>query len=278
MMKNSRWNLLSLLIMTLLLSACGSFDNRDGPPSLESSNHLPLDITAIPDAVPRSEPLSKFGNPSSYEVNGKVYKVRQSSTGYIKRGIASWYGTKFHGKRTSSGEPYNMYAMSAAHKTLPLPTYAKVTNLNNGRSVVVKINDRGPFLDNRLIDLSYAAAVKLGITNSGTGLVEVKALDPRTNITASNHTTSKQGDISAKQSNGNLYVQVGAFSNHRNAERLLAQLTQAGIENIHISRTITSQNIIYRVRIGPLESVQNANNMSDKLANLGFTEQHIVVD
>ena len=113
-------------------------------------------------------------------MDGERYYVMDSSSGYVKRGIASWYGTKFHGQRTSSGEPYDMYAMTAAHKTLPLPTYAEVTNLLNGHRVIVKINDRGPFKDNREIDLSYAAAAKLGITDTGTGIIELKAIDPAT--------------------------------------------------------------------------------------------------
>ena len=125
-----------------------------------------------------SEPLSRYGNPESYVVYGKTYHTLSSSKGYKERGAASWYGTKFHGKRTSSGEPYDLYAMTAAHKTLPLPTYVEVTNLKNGRTVIVKVNDRGPFHDDRLIDLSYAAAAKLDILPYGTGEVEVRAIDP----------------------------------------------------------------------------------------------------
>lgn len=111
--------------------------------------------------VPTKEPLSRYGNPSEYSVDGRSYQVMRNSSGYKTRGVASWYGTKFHKQRTSSGEPYNMYVMSAAHKTLPLPTYIKVKNLDNGKEAIVKVNDRGPFHSNRIIDLSYAAALKL---------------------------------------------------------------------------------------------------------------------
>ncbi len=133
---------------------------------------------AIPDAVPKVEPRSRSGNPPFYEVFGQRYYVLSSSVGYIERGVASWYGPGFHKVRTSTGEPYDMYAMTAAHKTLPLPAYVRVTNLQNGRSVVVRVNDRGPFVDNRIIDLSYSAALKLDVVRNGTAFVEVRSIDP----------------------------------------------------------------------------------------------------
>jgi rare lipoprotein A len=138
----------------------------------------PVNPEDIPDAVPRKEPLSPYGNPPEYQRDGVTYHVLKSAKGYDAEGIASWYGPEFQGKRTSSGEPYDMYAMTAAHKTLPLPTYVEVTNLENGRKVVVRVNDRGPFKKNRLIDLSYVAALKLGIVGSGTARVRVRALTP----------------------------------------------------------------------------------------------------
>jgi rare lipoprotein A len=141
-------------------------------------SHLPSNWADIPDAVPKAEPKSKFGNPKSYVVFGKRYHTLNSSEGYEAQGIASWYGPKFDHRRTSSGAEYNMYAMTAAHKTLPLPTFVRVTNLDNGRTAVVKVNDRGPFYANRLIDLSYAAARKLGIVAAGTAPVDVRAIDP----------------------------------------------------------------------------------------------------
>jgi rare lipoprotein A len=133
---------------------------------------------AVPDAVPRVEPRSRYGNPPFYNVLGKRYYVLSSSVAYVERGVASWYGPGFHEVRTSTGERYDMYGMTAAHKTLPLPAYVRVTNLQNGRSVVVRVNDRGPFVGNRIIDLSYTAASRLDMLRNGTAMVEVRALDP----------------------------------------------------------------------------------------------------
>lgn len=139
---------------------------------------LPPDVSDVPDAVPRVEPLARSGNRPTYEVWGKTYHVLSDANGYEKSGRASWYGEKFHGYATASGEIYDMYKMTAAHRSLPLPTYARVTNLDNNRSVIVKVNDRGPFHDDRLIDLSYAAAARLDILRNGTGRVSVEAIDP----------------------------------------------------------------------------------------------------
>jgi rare lipoprotein A len=145
-------------------------------PSLSSAP--PISPQSVPDAVPRVEPRSRYGNPPFYEVFGKRYYVLSSSSDYVERGVASWYGPGFHTVRTSTGDSYDMYGMSAAHKTLPLPAYVRVTNLQNGRSVVVRVNDRGPFVGNRIIDLSYTAAAKLDMLRNGTAFVEVRALDP----------------------------------------------------------------------------------------------------
>ncbi len=174
---------LVLFATTLTLSGCGKPRrvSRDGPPK-----HVPANLLKTPDAVPKIEPLSRYGNrfgkngkSNSYVVMNRRYHVMSTSRGYRARGKASWYGTSFHGRKTSTGERYNMFAMTAAHPTLPLPTYARVTNLENGKSVVVKFNDRGPFHRDRLIDLSYVAAAKLGILGRGTGHVEVVSIDPR---------------------------------------------------------------------------------------------------
>ena len=147
---------------------------RDRPPSDPGS----VDLDTISDAVPREEPLSRYGNMDEYEVFGRTYRTLDSAEGYEAEGVASWYGEEFHGRSTSSGEPYDMYAMTAAHKTLPLPSYAEITNLDNGRKVVVRVNDRGPFHDGRLIDVSYAAAHRLGMLGTGTTRVGVRALTP----------------------------------------------------------------------------------------------------
>ncbi len=167
----SRFTTPALLILSLILSACGTAPKQKVIPVGD------LDLDAIPDATPKAEPLSRYGNPESYEEGGQHYWIIPNPKGYVERGLASWYGPDFHGKRTSSGETYDMYKMTAAHKTLPLPTYVRVTNLENGRSVVVKVNDRGPFKKGRIIDLSYVAAAKLGITDNGTATVEIHVLD-----------------------------------------------------------------------------------------------------
>jgi len=174
-------NLVLAAALLAMAAACGTLPPQRGTVGPgDGAPAYPVDLAAIANAVPQVEPLSRYGNPASYVVYDQRYDVLNNSSGYVERGIASWYGTKFHGKRTSSGEPYDMYAMTAAHKTLPIPTYAEVTNLLNGKRVIVKVNDRGPFKENRLIDLSYAAATKLGITDDGTGIVEVRAIDPAT--------------------------------------------------------------------------------------------------
>jgi rare lipoprotein A len=161
------------------LAVLGAFGLFSGCAGTGSKHASPGGTAEIADAVPKVEPKSKYGNPKSYVVFGKRYYTKASADGHVERGLASWYGKKFHGRRTSSGERYNMHAMTAAHKSLPLPTYVKVTNLKNGRSAVVKVNDRGPFHDKRVIDLSYAAAKKLGVVRHGTAMVEVRAIDPR---------------------------------------------------------------------------------------------------
>jgi peptidoglycan lytic transglycosylase len=171
------------LSLTGALGLAGCFTSRhDLAPQPPAPPATPPPVAApptIPDAVPKIEPLSRYGNPPYYEVFGKRYYVLSSSVAYVERGVASWYGPGFHQVRTSNGETYDMYAMTAAHKTLPLPAYVRVTNLENGRSVVVRVNDRGPFVGNRIIDLSYTAASRLDMLRNGTAMVEVRGIDPR---------------------------------------------------------------------------------------------------
>ena len=173
---------LSALYAATLLAACSTSHQKHSSSGRYSQAHdsappHAVDVSHVKDAIPRAEPKSRYGNPPSYVVFGKRYHTLASSEGYSERGIASWYGTKFHGHRTSSGESYDMYRMSAAHKTLPLPTYARVTNLRNGKSVVVKINDRGPFVKGRISDVSYLAAQKLDFVQQGLAKVRVVVLD-----------------------------------------------------------------------------------------------------
>ncbi|BCO32837.1 hypothetical protein TspCOW1_29400 [Thiohalobacter sp. COW1] len=263
-------------LIALLLSACGggAYVDRDGAPGRD------VDVAAIPDAVPRHEPRSRYGNPGSYEVFGKRYYVMDSSHGYAERGIASWYGTKFHGRRTSSGEPYDMYAMTAAHKSLPLPTYARVTNLRNGRSIVVKINDRGPFHEGRIIDLSYVAAKKLDIVATGTAPVEVVALNPGQSEPQlrSASAAPRPAVQPARNDNPDLYLQVGAFSSRHNAERLSHQLQDIDLPGIEIQQGYSDQRPVFRVRIGPLASIEDADRMAESLTRFGIQRPHVVVD
>lgn len=279
-----------LIFLTLALVACGKSGpgtrtSQDGHPS-----QPPRDVMSIPDAVPKVEPRSRYGNPKNYVVFGKRYHVMPNSKGYVERGIASWYGTKFHGNRTSSGETYDMYAMTAAHKSLPLPTYVRVTNISNGRSIVVKVNDRGPFHGNRVIDLSYTAAAKLGILGEGTGLVEVRALDPRKADAGPQPIAATQPPVArtapptttpaqtAALNTSGLYLQIGAFGNRANAEQLRTKLNQVKIPDIQISEDRKSQHPVYRVRIGPLASVAEADRMASSLERYGITNPHVVID
>jgi rare lipoprotein A len=235
----------------------------------------PVDVSAIPDAVPRAEPRSRYGNPESYMVYGKRYHTLPSSKGYSERGTASWYGTKFHGKRTSSGEPYDLYGMTAAHKTLPLPTYVEVTNLQNGRSVIVKVNDRGPFHDDRIIDLSYTAAAKLGILGHGTGVVEVKAIDTETGGTLQlASATPAVRDTAATQF---LYLQVGAFSSQENAERLRNEILAQEIAEVRIVETENTAGTFYKVQVGPLTDTSEADRVVRALKPLGINESRSIV-
>ena len=268
-----------ILFSVLLLQACSSSSrykiNQDHGPS------NPVDVTEVGNAVPKVEPRSKYGNPKNYKVLGKWYSVRQSSKGYSKKGIASWYGKKFHGHRTSSGETYNMYAMTAAHKTLPLPSYVRVTHLENGKSVIVKVNDRGPFHENRIIDLSYSAAKKLGVTAKGTGVVEVVAIDPATYQKKEPYQPNvKRPSVLSTypaKSNYKLYLQVGAFVSQQNANKLHKRLSRM-FKQQQIHSDFASEKNVYRVRIGPLASVAVADKLSVYLNNKGIPTAQIIID
>jgi len=252
----------------------------------DSAPYQAIDVSTVKDAVPRVEPKSRYGNPDSYVVRGKRYHTLASSKGYRKRGIASWYGTKFHGHRTSSGEAYDMYGMSAAHKTLPLPTYARVSNLRNGKSVIVKINDRGPFHENRVIDLSYAAASRLDILDEGTGLVEVETIDPLTRVAdkptrgvVASKPKIQRAATTTKREQPSLYLQLGAFSNRGNAEQLQSRLSNTEFPGkLHITETVSGQKPIFRVRIGPLANVETADRLTRVLADKGISSPHVVID
>ncbi|HEY6645197.1 septal ring lytic transglycosylase RlpA family protein [Povalibacter sp.] len=225
----------------------------------------PKDLGAIPDAIPKPEPRSARGNPPFYNVLGKRYFVLPTAEGYLERGVASWYGPGFHEATTSNGEPYDMYAMTAAHKTLPLPSYVQVTNLKNGRSVVLRVNDRGPFKDSRIIDLSYTAAAKLDMLRDGTTFVEVRALTPGT-------------DTSQIAPTNEMYVQAGAFSAENNAANLVAQLRSQGVSKGFVRTDAINGKPMYRVRIGPIPTVGEFDRIIARLKSLGIADARLALD
>ena len=268
-----------IIFCALLLQACSSSSRYKIKQDHGPSNSV--DVSHVKDAVPRAEPRSRYGNPKNYKVRGKWYSVKKSSAGYREKGIASWYGKKFHGHRTSSGETYDMYAMTAAHKTLPLPTYVQVTHLENGRSIIVKVNDRGPFHANRIIDLSYAAAKKLGVTAKGVGAVEVVAIDPETFKKKQPYQPKikRPSAISTypAKSNYKLYLQVGAFVSQQNANKLHKRLSRM-FKQRQIHSNFSADKNVYRIRIGPLASVADADELTVFLNNKGIPTTQIVVD
>ena len=254
----------------LTLAACSAPAPRSSG-TTGNTNSLPGD------AVPREEPRSRYGNGPIYEVFGETYRVLDSSYGYKARGVASWYGKKFHGRKTSNQEVYDMYAMTAAHKTLPLPTYVRVRNLRNNRSIVVRVNDRGPFVDNRLIDLSYSAAQRLDMVRDGTSLVEVTAISydepPPKLRNNSKPASTTQNDLSR-----DIFVQVGAFSDRTNAQRRYSMLRQRGFERAFVDTDSGQSPSLYRVRIGPIANVVQYDSIVEELKRLGITETHLVTD
>ncbi len=255
-------------VALLSLGACSQISHRDGAPDYYK------DISRIPDAVPKVEPSTKSGNSASYEVFGKRYYTLKSSQGYREKGLASWYGNKFHGKDTASGEPYDVYGMTAAHRALPLPTYARVTNLENKQSVIVKINDRGPFYSDRLIDLSYAAAKKLGIVQKGTGFVEVEALDPL-KFRPQYHTQAPNLERYADELK--VYIQLGAFQDKTKAESLQRDI--ARVAKTVIQPSYQGSQLLYKVRVGPFHETTEAESLKRKhLANSHIRRGMIVID
>jgi rare lipoprotein A len=220
-------------------------------------------------------PTQSPGKPTPYKVAGKWYQPVSHAKGFQQRGIASWYGKKFHGKKTSNGEIYNMYAMTAAHKTLPLGTYVHVRNLDNNNAVTVRINDRGPFVQGRIIDLSYSAAKKIDIATSGTAPVVIVALEPdnRQKPKSKDKPEHKPVDFY----NGNFTFQIGAFSDKQNALRLKESLDQT-YKNAHVSEYDNGQETLYRVRVGRASSLEQAVEYEKALIQNGFKDVFIVAE
>ena len=253
------WRLVVVALAALLLAACA---REARPPATERDGAPPdqLDPALIEIPQPRPEPPSAYGNHSPYEVFGQTYHVKATAEGYTERGLASWYGTKFHGRPTSSGEPYDMYRMTAAHRSLPLPTWAEVTRLDTGKTIIVRINDRGPFHPDRIIDLSWAAAVKLDMVDAGTAAVEVRAI-----------TFGDEGPgLTPRPARVPVFVQVGAFSDSNRARGIARDLESAGLGPIQTQRARTSSGAVWRVRIGPVDQVELARSLIEQVAELGL--------
>lgn len=249
-----------IVVLMFFLGACqttrqpSSNDSKPSHYSTEIKDSAPLGPipTFFKAIIPRHEPLSPYGNPSSYRVFGKIYQVMPSAHGYKERGLASWYASKFHKQRTSSGEPYDMYALTAAHRTLPLPTYLKVKNLDNGREIIVKVNDRGPFHQGRLLDLSYGAAVKLGIFPKGTARVEIEAV-----ATQAPHQAPRKGQY---------YLQVGAFQSKALAYQLKNKLNRLS----RVSVNVLNIRGRYIVKMGPFVDSHASEKMKNQLHQQGI--------
>jgi rare lipoprotein A len=255
-------------VTALLLAACAGKQEAPVEPADGPST---MNITAadVVDAVPRVEPPARYGNHSPYEVFGRRYTVMESSKGYHERGTASWYGSKFHGRRTSSGEPYDMHLATAAHKTLPLPTYAEVTNLDNGRRVIVKINDRGPFKDNRLIDLSYGAALRLDMVGTGTARVEVRAIDPAEGVRIAAAPAPVERAVSAGEGT---WLQAGAYGREEGARDLARRLERSDLSPV----SVHAAGNLFRVWLGPYASNVEVESVISRAIELGFDRPHRV--
>jgi len=278
----NRLSLLPLLLATAVLTACSGSPEQPASGSRSVIN----------------PPRSDRGNPPFYEVFGERYYVMDSSDGFRERGVASWYGRDFHGRQTSSGEVYDMRDMTAAHKTLPLPTWVEVTNLNNGKQVIVKVNDRGPFVDDRIIDLSQRAAEELDMIRAGTARVQVRALGapnalppaPIFAATPSESVESRTSGFSiistaeADTVGPNdrpfrpLYVQVGAFGDRNNAAKLVERLKQEGFSNSFVLTSGQGRDQLHRVRIGPIADAGQFDRIQSDLRGAGVYESRLVQD
>ena len=258
-------------LLCLLLISCAG-DRHEGSGPADGPSMRDLKASDVRDAVPRSEPIARYGNRSPYEVFGKKYTVMQSNKGYHERGVASWYGSKFHGRRTSSGETYDMHLATAAHKSLPLPTYAEVTNLDNGRKVIVKINDRGPFKNGRLIDMSYGAALRLGMIATGTARVDVRVIDVYSRSEEQTTVGDRVDNSILEGDSGENWLQVGAYRRREGAEQLVGQLLQADVFPVSIRNTGN----LFRVWLGPYMSTVELESVISRVIELGFERPHKV--
>ncbi len=269
----------TIVICILKITACTVvLDEKDGAP------RHPIDLSHVKEPIPKVEPKSKYGNPESYNVLGKRYFTMDQSKGFKQSGLASWYGTKFHGKKTSSGEPYDMYAMTGAHKTLPLPTYAKVTNKANNKSVIIKINDRGPFHSDRILDLSYAAAHKIGLVGTGTTSIELSAIDPEARQKENaphdlKHNLKHNPHHNIKADGSLITMQIGSFIDRKKALQLTTKASDLFDHPIrlHSIKSKDSDKNIYRVQLGPFPA-SNSDDIISKLASINIKNPITIKD
>jgi len=245
-------------LLGLLLTSCalirepgGRYYADDGPPGGSGPNPA-----SVPNPVPRVEALSAIGN-APYTALGTRYYPVATAKGYQERGLASWYGRMFHGRHTSSGEVYDMYAMTAAHRTLPLPTYVKVKALDTGQEIIARVNDRGPFMGGRIIDLSFMAAKKLGIVARGTAKVEVTAITP-----------AESSGVRSKSPVNRIFLQAGSFRLPGNAETLQRRLVAAGLRSTEVIEARVNKTLYYRVRVGPVREVSDIDGQVEKIRQL----------
>ena len=284
MRKCEKQNFLSLFVL-LLSAVLASCAIKDGAPESYSR-----DWRSIEDAIPQDEPFSRYGNPESYEVFGQQYQVMEDNSGFSEKGFASWYGTKFHGQRTSSGETYDMFSMTAAHKSLRIPAYVEVTNLRNNRKAIVKVNDRGPFHEGRVIDLSYAAATKLGVAETGTAPVTIRVIEtgkPEIMPVNNELTSAVTGEAIVdkpiepsveKLVGDHFYVQVAAFSSEKNAKKMLDELMDRKFNSVRIQVDGEPENLLYRVRIGPVPTTLIAEKLVTQLKEINHNNVRIVAN
>lgn len=274
----------TIYLFTLSLGACSSTSTSTSSTThryhlqQDKAPHFRINANRIPNAVPKAEPLSKHGNPKSYVVFGRRYYVMKSAKGYHARGIASWYGMKFHDFKTSNGEIYNVAGMTAAHKTLPLPTYLQVTNLRNGKKIIVKVNDRGPFVNNRLLDLSYAAAKKLNMTSTGTAPVSVVAITPGISRFAVNDTfIPREGYDGYHQSKKTRtpYIQLGLFKQRSSAQKLASMVKPWTHSAVNVKTTSIHKRYYYQVVVGPLPNSKSSQQLTHKLQLAGLNHRYV---
>jgi rare lipoprotein A len=243
----------------------------DAPPE---AGEIPADVAAVPDPIPRAEPRAASGNSPIYEVFGKKYRVMDSADGFRQRGTASWYGKKFHGHKTASGERYDMFQMTAAHKSLPLPSYVRVTRVDNGRSIIVRVNDRGPFHSDRIIDLSYAAAAKLDMIQHGQTLVDIVALTPQadsTRVAAASPAmvvpTPSTAQVVAAAPD---WLQLAVYADPINAIAMREQLSQNGVVGAKILSAEEDGMTVHRVVLGPFRDRAAADDERQRLRARGI--------